>query len=79
MNTHWRLYLPFAAGPRKCIGAAFAMQEAVLVLATIARRFSLGRVAVEEIRPRAAVTLRPGAPIRLVVRGRPARSGNASM
>jgi cytochrome P450 len=67
-------YLPFAEGPRKCIGAAFAMQEAVLVLATIARRFSLEPVAVQEIRPRPAVTLRPAVPIRMAVRARAAQS-----
>jgi cytochrome P450 len=63
-------YLPFAEGPRKCIGAAFAMQEAVLVLATIARRFNLNAVAVQEVRPRPAVTLRPAQPIRLAVQAR---------
>jgi cytochrome P450 len=64
-------YLPFAEGPRKCIGASFAMQEMVLVLATIARRFSLKPVAAQEIRPRPAVTLRPAEPIRLAVRAEP--------
>ncbi|WP_375055674.1 cytochrome P450 [Zobellella sp. DQSA1] len=36
-------YLPFGAGPRVCIGAAFAQQEASLILATILRdyRFTL--------------------------------------
>ncbi len=67
-------YLPFAEGPRKCIGASFAMQEAVLVLATIARRFSVKPVAVHEIRPRPAVTLRPARPIRLAVQARAGRS-----
>lgn len=64
-------YLPFAEGQRKCIGASFAMQEAVLVLATIARRFSFKPVDVQEEMPlRPAVTLRPAQPIRLTVRAR---------
>ena len=34
-------FLPFGLGPRKCPGAAFAMQEALLVLAEIVRRYEL--------------------------------------
>jgi cytochrome P450 len=32
-------YLPFGSGPRVCIGAAFALQEAVLVLAELLARY----------------------------------------
>lgn len=32
-------YLPFGAGPRICIGASFALQEAVIALGTLMRRF----------------------------------------
>jgi cytochrome P450 len=32
-------YLPFSLGPRACIGASFAMQEATLILACLARRY----------------------------------------
>ncbi|MGO4839813.1 cytochrome P450, partial [Rhizobiaceae sp. 2RAB30] len=32
-------YLPFGAGPRVCIGASFAMQEAVIALAVLLKRY----------------------------------------
>ena len=32
-------YLPFGLGPRICIGAGFALQEAVLILAILVRRY----------------------------------------
>ena len=32
-------YIPFSKGPRVCIGAAYATQEAVLILASIVRRY----------------------------------------
>ncbi|MEI6360042.1 MAG: cytochrome P450 [Synechococcus sp. ELA619] len=34
-------FLPFGLGPRKCPGAAFAQQEALLVLAELVRRYRL--------------------------------------
>jgi len=35
------VWLPFGLGPRKCPGAAFALQEALLVLAELVRRYEL--------------------------------------
>jgi cytochrome P450 len=32
-------YLPFSQGPRVCLGASFAMQESVLILSSLARRY----------------------------------------
>ena len=65
-------YFPFGGGPRKCIGASFAMMEAVLLLASIARRFhfELAPDAVVEILP--SLTLRPRFGIRMLVRKRQA-------
>jgi len=36
-------YLPFGDGPRICIGASFAQQEAVIILATLLSRFRFTR------------------------------------
>ncbi len=52
-------YFPFGAGPRGCIGNHFAMMEAVLVLATIGKRYRLVLVPGQEIIPRPSITLRP--------------------
>jgi cytochrome P450 len=65
-------YLPFGEGPRKCVGASFAMQEAVLVLATIARRFRMRAVSAEPVPLRPAVTLRPAGPVSLTLEERTA-------
>ena len=52
-------YLPFGDGPRICIGASFALQEAVIVLATLLARFRFGRVPGKEPKPVLILTLRP--------------------
>jgi cytochrome P450 len=63
-------YLPFGAGPRVCIGASFSLQEAVIVLATIARSMRLDLVEGHEVTPVQRITLRPrgGLPMRLTQR-----------
>jgi len=52
-------YFPFGAGPRQCIGAAFATLEAVVVLATIARKFQVRPVPGHPVEPLPSLTLRP--------------------
>lgn len=52
-------YLPFGAGPRICIGMSFAMQEAMIVLTAVARRFRLELVEEHAVEPLARITLRP--------------------
>ncbi len=52
-------YLPFGDGPRICIGASFALQEAVIILATLVSRFRFTPVAGREPKPALILTLRP--------------------
>ncbi|RMC36165.1 cytochrome P450 [Paracoccus alkanivorans] len=52
-------FLPFGAGPRICIGANFAIQEAVIILATLLNRFRFDPVPGREPQPRMILTLRP--------------------
>jgi cytochrome P450 len=52
-------YIPFGAGPRICIGAAFAMTEAILILATIAQRYRLRLKPSHPVEPQGLITLRP--------------------
>lgn len=60
-------YLPFGAGPRVCIGMAFAMQEATIILSTLVKRFRLELVAHHPIEPLARITLRPRHGVRMRV------------
>jgi cytochrome P450 len=52
-------YIPFGAGPRICIGAAFAMTEAILILANIAQRYRLHLKPGFPVEPQGLITLRP--------------------
>jgi cytochrome P450 len=58
-------YFPFGAGTRICIGENFAWNEAVLVLATLARRWAPATEPHQEIGIWAAVTLRPNPDIKM--------------
>jgi cytochrome P450 len=60
-------YLPFGVGPRICIGAALALQEAAIVVATLTRHFSLQLAPGHEVHPVHKVTLRPGDGLPMVV------------
>lgn len=64
-KRHRLAFVPFGAGPRACIGAQFAMTEAVLVLATLARRYRATLAPGARIEPHAMLTLKPrhGVPV----------------
>ncbi len=63
-------YIPFGAGPRICIGAAFAMTEAVLILATIAQRYRLHLKPDHPVEPQGLITLRPRYGLRMILERR---------
>ena len=58
-------YFPFGGGPRRCIGQGFAMMEAALVIATLARRFHFELSPGQTIAPDPLITLRPHDGIRM--------------
>jgi cytochrome P450 len=58
-------YLPFGAGPHICIGMNLAITEAVLILATLARRYRLEMTPGQCIELQQMVTLRPRGGIKM--------------
>jgi cytochrome P450 len=52
-------FMPFGAGPRICVGAQFAMAEAVLVLAALVQRFQIALRDTRPVLPVAVVTTQP--------------------
>jgi len=67
-SIHRFAYLPFGAGPRTCIGASFAMQEASIVLATLARALSWQVAPGHEVWPVQRISLRPKGGLPVIVR-----------
>ena len=63
-------YLPFGVGPRICIGATFAMQEASIVTATLMRHFTFELAPGHAAWPVQKVTLRPKGGLPMIVRRR---------
>jgi cytochrome P450 len=63
-------YIPFGAGHRICIGAAFAMTEAVLILAMIAQQYRLHLMPGHPVEPQGLITLRPRYGLRMTLERR---------
>ena len=63
-------YLPFGTGPRVCVGAQFALTEAVIVMARLMRRFRLRLLGRGFVVPRGLVTTQPDRPVRFVLEQR---------
>jgi len=60
-------YMPFGAGPRICVGAQFALTEAVIVLARLMRAFRLEFFGRGTVIPRGFVTTQPDRPVRFIL------------
>ncbi len=63
-------YFPFGGGNRICIGESFAWTEAILLLATLARRFLFRATDMTPVPLEPLVTLRPGRSIVMQVQER---------
>lgn len=75
-------YLAFGAGPRGCIGEAFAWMEGVLVIAALSRAWRFERDPAHPARIHPAIVLRPKGGLRLLVRrraGQPSVSPTTAM
>ena len=64
-------YLPFGAGPRVCIGASFAMQEAIIALAVLMSKYRFDTTPETKPWPVQKLTTQPqgGLPMRVIRRG----------
>jgi cytochrome P450 len=63
-------YMPFSQGPRVCLGASFALQEAAIILSMITRNYEILPVESHVPKPVARLTLRSENGIRLRLRKR---------
>ena len=69
-GRHKFSYYPFGAGGRMCIGEAFAWMEGILVLATLAQRWSFTLVPGHQVVPDPGITLRQKTGLKMIARER---------
>ncbi len=69
-ERHKFAYIPFAVGPRHCIGENIAMFEMLVHMRTMARHFRLSRATHEPIEFEAQINLRPRSNLMMTVAAR---------
>jgi len=69
-ERHRFAYIPFAVGPRHCIGENIAMFEMLVHMHTMVRRFRLRRATSEAIELEAQINLRPRSNLMMMVETR---------
>jgi enediyne biosynthesis protein E7 len=69
-ERHKFAYIPFAVGPRHCIGENIAMFEMLVHMRTMTRRFRLARATSEPIEFEAQINLRPRSNLMMTVKNR---------
>ncbi len=63
-------YFPFGGGPRQCVGSRLAEMQTLVVLATIAQRYSLHLLPGHPVEPQATLSLRPRHGVRMTLEPR---------
>lgn len=69
-DRHSWSFIPFSGGPRTCIGNSFALVEASILVAQMLNRFDVQVLSCADVKPVAIATMRPSAPVRVVLRRR---------
>jgi cytochrome P450 len=63
-------YFPFGGGPRQCVGEGFAWAEVILLLVTLAQRWTMRLLPGHPVEPQPRLTLRPKYGMRMVLKKR---------